>query len=195
MYLEGSVCAMVPVKFLYQGCWRGEGKKVDNIGPGGDVQYTKVRDIGTCASAVADDHYQLRHSAGIYIIVESVSTGDSCTSTCSCVDHYHNCRFKSSHHSLEIGHNLPGVVAWDGGGVSRPDTITAIDEDHGENGAVPLWLDLHVVLEQVVKLRVVRRMEDTSREWAQHREDVSGERSERYTSLSAEYTTYMYVQK
>ena len=52
-------------------------------------------------------------------------------------------------------------------------TFSAVDEDHGDDGQVPLGFDLAAVVEVELVERVVVRVEDEASEGAQFGEDVT----------------------
>lgn len=53
------------------------------------------------------------------------------------------------------------------------DAVGSVDENHGDDGHVPLGLDRLVVVGQVVEDEVVLRVEDHSRQGTQLRADVA----------------------
>ena len=57
-------------------------------------------------------------------------------------------------------------------GGRQTDSLGAVEEDDGQDGAVELGLYLLVVLELRLQQRVVARVEQQLRHWVQHREDV-----------------------
>ena len=59
-------------------------------------------------------------------------------SYCKLCYHFH--WLQSVHESAKVVHNFPRVVVGNRCGVASPNAITAIDQDHGYDGAVPLWL-------------------------------------------------------
>ncbi len=56
------------------------------------------------------------------------------------------------------------------------DAVGSVDENHGDDGDVPLRLDRLVVVGQVVEDGVVLRVEDQSCQWTQARTDVASRR-------------------
>ena len=60
------------------------------------------------------------------------------------------------------------------GAPSCANAVCAVDEDHGDDGDVPVRLDLLVVVGQVVEDGVVVGVEDEPRHRAHLSEDVSG---------------------
>lgn len=51
-------------------------------------------------------------------------------------------------HSVDVVNDLPGVVVWDLAGPACPDALSSVHQHHGDDGNVPLWLHLLVVIVQ-----------------------------------------------
>ena len=56
--------------------------------------------------------------------------------------------------------DFPWVVVGYSGHPASTDTVGSIDQDHGDDGHVPLWFDPLVVVQQVLQDGVVVRVED-----------------------------------
>lgn len=51
-------------------------------------------------------------------------------------------------HAVDVVDDLAGVVVGDLAGPPGPDALGAVHQHHGDDGNVPLWLHLLVVVEQ-----------------------------------------------
>ena len=76
-------------------------------------------------------------------------------------------------HPSQVLDDLARVVVGDLGAPTGADAVGAVDEDHGDDGDVPLGLDLLVVVGQVVEDGVVVGVEDQPGQRAHLGEDVT----------------------
>ena len=88
-----------------------------------------------------------------------------------CHTYHFSCR-SSSQQGLQIGHNLSHIIVGHVGGEARAYTLAAIDQDHGQDGTVPLWLNLHVVFKLVGEEVIVHCRKEQSGQGAEFGEDV-----------------------
>ena len=78
----------------------------------------------------------------------------SCSSSLPFPPH-HVQRVHPVHQPLEVSDDVPDIVVGYGSGVARPDALAAVHQHHGEDGHVPLRLNTHAVIVEVLELSVV----------------------------------------
>lgn len=66
------------------------------------------------------------------------------------------------HHVLQDFNDFPGVVVGNLGHPARADTAGAVHQHHGDDRHVPDWLNLLIVVLEVLEQRVVVWVEDES---------------------------------
>jgi len=71
-------------------------------------------------------------------------------------------------------HNFSRIVVRDFGHPTGTDAVRAVDEDHRDDGHVPLGFNLLVVVRQILQDGVVVLIEDQPGQRTHHREDVTG---------------------
>ena len=82
---------------------------------------------------------------------------------------YHGQGFEPVEHPLEVGDDLVDVEVGDLGAPAGADALGAVDEHHGQDGAVPLGLHAQAVVEVGLQQRVVVHVVDQPRQLAADR--------------------------
>lgn len=89
-------------------------------------------------------------------------------SSISCA--HHGQRFLAVEHSVDVADDLSYVVVGDLASPARADTFSAVHQQSGDDGNVPLWLHTLVVIIVVLQQVVVHSWENKSGQRAGRRE-------------------------
>lgn len=77
-------------------------------------------------------------------------------------------------HAVDVVDDLPGVVVGDLAGPAGPDALGAVHQHHGDDGNVPLWLHLLVVVKQELEQVGVDGGEEGLGQWAEWAGEAAG---------------------